>query len=106
MPFVPIAVSTTGEDRPGVAERPQSARQALLLGVLLSVLLGVLPALFTEPIVAAFRPGDLIERQVAEDYFLIMSHGAFTGLGLRPGFAGSPSGASLMFPRNRTSSPP
>ncbi len=57
----------------------QSSRQALLLGVVLSVLLGVLPALATGPIVAAFqvRPG--IEQEVAEQYFLIMSHGAFTG---------------------------
>ena len=57
----------------------QSARQALLLGVLLSVFLGVIPALFTSPIVAAFSPGDPLEREVAEEYFRIMSHGAFTG---------------------------
>ena len=46
---------------------------------MLSVLLGVLPALATTPIVAAFEPSAGIERDVAEEYFLIMSHGAVTG---------------------------
>lgn len=57
----------------------QSARQALLLSVGLSVLLGVIPALFTDSIVAAFSPSDPLEREIAEEYFLIMSHGAVTG---------------------------
>lgn len=57
----------------------QSARQALLLSLLLSVVLGVLPALFTGPIVAAFEPANAFERGIAEEYFLIMSHGAITG---------------------------
>ena len=56
-----------------------AARQALVMCVLLSVLLGVVPALFAESIVGWFDVRSGVERQVAEDYFLVMSHGAFTG---------------------------
>jgi putative MATE family efflux protein len=57
----------------------RSSRQALLLGLALSIVLGVLPALFTSPFVSLFDVADGVERTVAEDYFMIMSHGAVTG---------------------------
>ncbi len=57
----------------------QSARQSLLLCGVFSILLGVLPALFSGPIVGLFDVRSEIEREVAEQYFLVMSHGAFSG---------------------------
>ncbi len=57
----------------------QASRQALLLCLLFSVLLGVIPGLLSGPIVDAFEVSAGLERDVAEEYFLIMSHGAVTG---------------------------
>jgi Na+-driven multidrug efflux pump len=56
-----------------------ASRQALLMAVLGSVLLGVLPALFTDQIVGLFQVSDGIEREVAADYFRVMSYHAWTG---------------------------
>jgi putative MATE family efflux protein len=57
----------------------RSSRQALLLALALSIVLGVLPALFTSEIVSLFQVSETIERVVAEDYFKIMSYGSVTG---------------------------
>jgi putative MATE family efflux protein len=56
-----------------------ASRQALLAAILGSVLLGVVPALFTDSIVDLFKVSDGIERDVAAEYFRVMSYHAWTG---------------------------